>query len=84
MLKNKEVTIEGIKYEVRELSIGQFIDILPRLTGDESQQAQLDMLKLCVFVGEAQLGEAVASLGVSAYMPLINAAMDVNGLGNEQ
>ena len=84
MLKCEVVEVSGQKYEVKELTIGQLIGILPRLTGDDSANAQLDMLKMSVHKDGEPMGDAVSDLGVSHYMPLLNASMTVNGLGNEE
>lgn len=84
MLKSETVVVDDQTFEVKELTIGQLVDILPRLTGDDPTGAQVDMLKMSVYQNGVALGEEVCNLGVSTYMPLLNAAMKVNGLGNDE
>ena len=83
MLNIEKVTIGETEYEVKELTIGVMIGILPRLSSDDASDAQLDMLKASVYKDGVLLGDAVADLGVSTYLPLLNTCLSVNNLGNE-
>ena len=83
MLKEKKVTVNGVDYTVRELTIGQMMPLMERLSGDDSQKAQLELVSLSVHAasGEA-LGDDVSGLGLSSYMELSKHVLDVNGLGD--
>jgi len=80
MAAEETVTVSGDTFTVRELTIGQMLPILPRLTGDDVYSAQLDLLKLSVARDGALLGDAVADLPVSCLMPLITKTLELNGM----
>ena len=83
--KKLPVTINDIEFEVHEVSVGFILPILPRLSSTDHeviQEAQLDLMKGCVYRNGQAIGEAVLELGLSTYMELIESVMDVNGLNN--
>lgn len=80
-LKSKVVTINGEEYEVREITVGKMLPILPRMNNEEEQQeAQLDLMRDCVYVNGKPVGDAVTELGISTYLKLAEVVMEVNGL----
>ena len=83
MLKSSELTISGEVYTVKELTIGQLVPLIPRLTGDDASTAQLEMLKLAVYKDDQPLGEGVLELGVSCFATLMAKVMELNALGDD-
>lgn len=79
--KTQQVVIGEQVYVVHELKVRDMMNIMPRL-GDESQasEATLDLMKLCVHVGDQAIGDAIEDLGLSDYMALVDPVMEVNGL----
>jgi hypothetical protein len=82
-LNKKEVSVNGEKFTVQEITIGEILPIMPRLQGDEAQQAQLEMMQLTIFRNGAVMGESVSGLGLSTYLTLAEEVMKVNGLDKE-
>jgi hypothetical protein len=81
MLKTK-VLESG--YTVTEITVGAMMMIMPRLQGtaEEQQQAQLDMMKVCILKEDGTpIGDEVLGLGISTYLGLAEEVMSVNGLG---
>jgi hypothetical protein len=83
-LKSKEVVINDERYEVREMAVGVILPMLPRMQDAETQQeAQLDLLKQCVHFDGNPLGDEIDCIGISTYLALAEAVMEVNGLSTE-
>ena len=81
MLKSKVVMIDDTKYEVREITIGEVMPILPRLNNeDEAQEAQMDIMKLCIVKDDKPMCEDVLNLGIASYLKLAEEVMLINGL----
>lgn len=75
----KEVTINGEVFNVRELTIGEMMPLWDLLTSN-SQQGQIEMLKLAVHKDGQQMGDAVLNLGLSFFLPLLTAVMELNNM----
>lgn len=82
MLNEKKVKIGNVDYVVRELTIGQMMPLMEKLSGDESSKAQLEMVSLAVCVNGEALGDSVDALGFKAYIELSKHVMEVNGMGD--
>lgn len=85
MRKEKQVKIGDEQFTVREVCIGDVIDILPRLGdgGKDAQEAQMDMVQASVLLKGKPIN--VREMGLSAYMVLAKEVLEVNGMGkNEQ
>jgi len=82
MLETKKVTAGSNDYVVTEMKMGDMLPILPRLSGDPetAQNAQVDMLKLCILVDGKQIGDGVLELSVKSYLILIVEVMAINGM----
>ncbi len=82
MLKKKNVEINGEKFVVSEISVGVILPILPRLQGEpqEQQDAQIDMMRQCIFIGDKPIGDDLMEIGLSAYLQLAEEMMKINGL----
>ena len=82
-LKEKHVSVNDTRYIVRELTIGQMLPLMERLSGDDAQKAQMEMVSLSVHdENDSALRDRAELLGVSAYMELTKHVMEVNGLGD--
>ena len=80
-LQIKTVTVKGVKFEVREITIGEVMPILPRLSDTEqAQDAQMEIMQLCIKKDGKSMGEKVADLGISTYLDLAEEVMAINGL----
>ena len=78
----KEVEINGQNFTIRELSIGEMMPILPRLEKhEEAQEAQIEMMQKCVLQDGQLLGDRVSELGISTYLKLAEALMEMLGMG---
>lgn len=83
-LKSKDIVINDERYEVREMAVGAMLPMLPRMQDSETQQeAQLDLLKQCVYYEGQPLGDEIDCIGISTYLALAEAVMEVNGLSTE-
>lgn len=80
MRKEKQVSVDGDEFTIREISIGEMMPIMSRLGGDDSEQAQLDMMKLCVIVNGQPIGDAISELGIRTYLELMSDVLEVNGM----
>jgi len=78
--KEKQVSVDGDEFTIREISIGEMMPIMSRLGGDDSEQAQLDMMKLCVIVNGQPIGDAISELGIRTYLELMSDVLEVNGM----
>lgn len=83
MQKEKKVKVNGSEYLVREIRIGDMLPLLPRLSGDEANEAQLEIVKKCVLVNGQPIGDAAVDLGLSEYLELAAIVMEVNGLSGK-
>jgi len=80
-LKSKKVTFNDVEYEVREITIGQVLPILPRLEDEtKAQEAQLDIMRLCIAKDGEPMGDEVTNLGLFSYLKLAEEVMEINGL----
>jgi hypothetical protein len=79
-LNSKKVKVNGIEFEVVEIRVGKILPILPRLNGDEAEEAQLELMRECIYHGGEPIGHGVSELGISTYLELAKHVMEVNGL----
>lgn len=81
----KETTIEidGVEFVIKELSRGQMGQFIDRFGGEETMQAQNDMIGECVYLDGEPLADKFTELGMSASMQLQDAVMDVHGLAQQ-
>lgn len=80
-MNNNTIEVNGRKFEIKEMSIGEALPIIGKLSGDGAAEAQIDMLNACV----TESGNAIvaAELPFSYFTPLIGEAMKVNGFGGD-
>lgn len=80
-LKTKQVELNGQSLEFREPTIAAMLPILPKLSdADQRMEAQLDILKLTIYIDGQLAGDAVGEMGWSTFMSLIPHALEVCGL----
>jgi len=82
-VNESKITVNGVEFVVKEPTIGAMMPLLPRLSGEDDediQMAQMDLLKMCVYVDGKVLGEAIESVGVSTYLTLAEEVMELTGL----
>ena len=80
-LQVKTIEINDEQFEVREIKIGEVLPILPRLEDpDQQQEAQLDIMRLCIAKDGLAMGEDVLDLGMHTYLQLAEEVMQINGL----
>ena len=77
-MKSKKVGI----YEVRELTVGKMLPILK--IKDDQEKFQIEMAKATIFKNGQPIGEAINDIGISEYMPLLQASLEVSGLGDKE
>jgi hypothetical protein len=76
-MKQSTVTVDGVDYSIRELTIAEMMPIMPSLQSDP-YGAQLRMLALST--DNPEIGNQV---GMATFKPLINAVMTINGFGDD-
>jgi len=86
MLETKEVTVKSETYTVSEIRVGDMLPILPELQkgGEEAQDAQITMMKLCIHQKGKPIGDEVLNLSMAAYIKLSHEVMEINGLEVEE
>ena len=81
-----KISIGGVDYEIREITVGE---MLPLISGEEVDKIafQRGLVSSCVSVGGKQLGDDVENLGWSTYKKRSDKALEVcgfsEGLGND-
>jgi len=79
-LKSEKITIDSVEYEVREMPVRVLLPLAAKLS-DGGPEAQIDLVGVTVFLnGEAIGVQAAGDLGASAFMPLVQAVLRVNGM----
>ena len=70
------------QYEVRELTVGKMLPILK--IKDDQEKFQIEIAKATIFKNGQPIGEAINDLGISEYLPLLEASLEVSGLGGDK
>jgi hypothetical protein len=70
------------EYEVRELTVGKMLPILA--IKEDQEKFQIEIAKATIYKNGQPMGEDVLNLGLSDYLPLLQAALEVSGLGGEE
>lgn len=78
--KEKQVTIRGVEFTVREIRLGDMLPLMKRFGGDDNAEAQLEMVKKAVYVNGEQVGDALDEYGFGIYGELVQAVLEVNGM----
>lgn len=76
-MKQSKVTVDGVEYPIRELTIAEMMPIMPTMESDP-YGAQLRMLALST--DNPEIGNQV---GMATFKPLINEVMTINGFGED-
>ena len=71
-------TKELLGYTVSEPSVGTIFPLMKIMESDP-QKFQLELAKVSILKDGKALGDAVNNLGISEYMQLMNAVMEVSG-----
>lgn len=82
-LKSKEVDLDGDVFVVAEIAVGQMMPLMSKLNSEdevEAQEAQLDMMRVCILVDGEPIGDRLDELGISAYLKLAEDVMAINGM----
>lgn len=85
-VNESNVIIGETEFVVKEPTVGEIMPLLPLLSSDDQevlQNAQLDLMKLCVYFEGDRLGDGVAAIGVSTYLVLTEEVMKVTGLSGD-
>lgn len=82
MLQTKQVEIDGETFEFREPTIEAMLPVLKKLGNDELRmEAQVDILKLCVFKNGEPVGDQI---GISKMAKFAPHALSVCGMGEDE
>jgi hypothetical protein len=81
-MKNKQLVIDEIIYDIKEPTVGVLFPIMDLMESDP-KAFQLGLVKNCVHVNGAPLGEAVNDLGLAVYIKLMTAVLEVSGLSGD-
>jgi hypothetical protein len=79
-MKTKQITLESGVYELREPTVGVLFPIMAQMEKDPAA-FQLGLVKGSIFKDGEALGDAVNDLGISEYMTLMTAVIELSGLG---
>ena len=74
-----KVEVNGKEYTLSKVKTGPMLKILPRLDGEESAQAQLEMVAACLGVEASE----VEGFDFTDYVDIQRKVLEVNALGNE-
>ena len=66
------------EYEVREPLVGDIRPIMGMMS-TKPEDFQFELAKRCIFKDGAPLGDAIAEIPFSQYVPLMTAVMEVSG-----
>jgi hypothetical protein len=81
-MKNKQLVIDEITYDIKEPTVGVLFPIMDLMEKDP-KAFQLGLVKSCVYVNGAPIGEAVNDLGLAVYIKLMTAVLEVSGLSGD-
>jgi hypothetical protein len=82
MLQTKQVEIDGETFEFREPTIEAMLPVLKKLGNEELRmEAQVDILKLCVFKNGEPVGDQIGISKLSDFAPH---ALSVCGMGEDE
>ena len=77
-MKSKQVG----EYVVKELTVGLMMPILK--IKDDQEAFQMELAKATIFKKNGEsIGDDILNLGISEYLPLLEAALAVSGLGDK-
>lgn len=77
-MKSKQVG----EYVVKELTVGLMMPILK--IKDDQEAFQMELAKATIFKKNGEsIGDDILNLGISEYLPLLEAALEVSGLGDK-
>ena len=77
-MKEKQVG----NYLVKELTVGLMMPILK--IKDDQEAFQMELAKATIFKKNGEsIGDDILNLGISEYLPLLEAALEVSGLGDK-
>ena len=81
MLKTKKVTIDDTEYEFREPTVESMLPVLGKLQdGEKRFEAQVDILKLTVFLNGEPVGNQIGISKLNVFAPH---ALEVCGMGGD-
>lgn len=70
------------EYVVKELTVGAMMPILK--IKDDQEKFQVEVAKATIFKKDGTpLGDGILEIGISEYLPLLEAALEVSGLGGK-
>lgn len=81
-MKTKQVIIDDVTYEIKEPTVGVLFPIMDLMEKDP-KAFQIGLVKNCVNVNGAPIGEAVNALGLGTYIKLMQSVLEVSGLSGE-
>lgn len=80
---SQTVTVKGTAFEIRELSVGDLLPLIRKLS-DDPDAAQLEIMRKSIHMNGKPLGEDFDRLPASALMKLMNPVMQINALGDDE
>ena len=79
-MKTKELVLNEVTYVVKEPTVGVLFPILP-LMEEKPTEFQMELAKASIFVDGKSIGDGIMNLGLSDYLKLITAVIEVAGMG---
>jgi hypothetical protein len=79
-MKTKQITLESGVYELREPTVGVLFPIMSLMEKDPAG-FQIGLVKGSIYKDGKALGDEVNNLGISEYMTLMTAVIELSGLG---
>lgn len=83
IFNSKTVDIKGTTFEVRELSVGDMMPLIRKLS-DDPEAAQLEIMRRSVHLNGSPMGEEFDKLPGSMLMKLMSLVMEINNLGDDE
>jgi hypothetical protein len=81
-MKTKLVTIDEVSYEIKEPTVGVLFPIMDLMEKDP-KAFQLGLVKTCVSVNGAPIGEGINDVGLKTYIKLMQEVLEVAGLSGD-
>lgn len=80
-MKTKELVLNDITYTIKEPTVGVLFPIMD-LMEENPKEFQMQLAKASISVNGAPIGDGIFDLGLGDYLKLIQAVVELSGLGN--
>jgi hypothetical protein len=79
-MKTKELVLNGVTYTIKEPTVGVLFPIMD-LMEENPKEFQMQLAKASISVNGTSIGDGILELGLGDYLKLIQAVVEISGLG---